>query len=265
MGEKIVVGPVDKGLRSDRTPFVIDNDNFPALINAYQWRGRVKRKRGTSPLTRLGRYVGTTNGAGALTVTLAPAPIVIGTVLFNVIGSSATDIFVDPGTSTPIAMLLTNGAGSGTLNLTTGLLTITGSQPNAPIIYYPSLPVMGLEEFTQSSNAFPGTLAFDTDYSYLIQTNFPYNAYDVSFYKNPPISSSLPGYTPKTTPTPTTWNGQNYQQFWTTNYQGALFATNGIPIPFNISSSSGSRRWPTTPQGCRFSLWCVGPSRSRRR
>src|ERR1700690_2056621 len=56
MGEKIVVGPINKGLKTDREPFVIDNDAFPQLINAYQWRGRVKRKRGTSPLTRLSRY-----------------------------------------------------------------------------------------------------------------------------------------------------------------------------------------------------------------
>ena len=56
MGEKIIVGPINRGLRTDRTPFVIDNDSFPTLINAYQWRGRVKRKRGTDFLVRLTRY-----------------------------------------------------------------------------------------------------------------------------------------------------------------------------------------------------------------
>ena len=56
MGEKIVVGPISKGLRNDVTPFNVDNDSFPTLINAYQWRGRVKRKRGTSLLGRLQRY-----------------------------------------------------------------------------------------------------------------------------------------------------------------------------------------------------------------
>jgi hypothetical protein len=56
MGEKLVIGPIEKGLRTDRTPFVIDNDNFPSLINAYQWRGRVKRKRGTTLLGRLNRF-----------------------------------------------------------------------------------------------------------------------------------------------------------------------------------------------------------------
>ena len=46
MGEKLVVGPINKGLKTDRTAFVIDNDSFPTLVNAYQWRGRIKRKRG---------------------------------------------------------------------------------------------------------------------------------------------------------------------------------------------------------------------------
>ena len=56
MGEKIVIGPIDKGLKTDRTAFNIDDDSFPTLVNAYQWRGRVKRKRGTSFLGRLERY-----------------------------------------------------------------------------------------------------------------------------------------------------------------------------------------------------------------
>ena len=73
---KIVLGvPFDKGLRNDVTAFNIDKNSFPTLINAYQWRGRLKRKRGTELLTRFKRYlnnltIGTTNGSGSLTVNL---------------------------------------------------------------------------------------------------------------------------------------------------------------------------------------------------
>src|SRR5882762_9395287 len=95
MAEKIVVGPIDKGIRTDRTPFVIDNDSFPQLINAYQWRGRVKRKRGTAFLGRLQRFLGVTDGAGAITVTIAPVPIITGIVGFMI----GTDVFADPGTT----------------------------------------------------------------------------------------------------------------------------------------------------------------------
>jgi hypothetical protein len=231
--EKIVVGPFNRGLRNDRTPFVIDNDSFPVLINAYQWRGRVKRKRGTSKLTRLKRFLGNTDGSGGLVVTILPIPIPDGRSSF-VIGS---DVFTDPGGASSVN-LITNSAGTGTLDRATGVLTIVGSQPNTAVFYFPSLPVMGLEDLILETNQFPGTLAFDTRYSYNIQTVFPYDNYDVSFYKNPAVSASLPGYVPKATSTPVSWNGQDYQQFWTVNYEGALWATNGISVPF-VSTNVG--------------------------
>src|SRR5215469_4517096 len=133
MGEKIVVGPINRGLKTDRLPFVINNDSFPTLINAYQWRGRVKRKRGTSFLNRLTRFLGKTDGSGNFTVTISPTPIATGIASFTF----GTDIFTDPGGASPVT-LITNSAGSGTLNRTTGVLTITGSQINTAVIYYPS-------------------------------------------------------------------------------------------------------------------------------
>lgn len=230
MGEKIVVGPVNKGLRTDRTPFVIDNDSFPMLINAYQWRGRVKRKRGTSLLGRLRRYIGTTDGAGALVVTISPNPITSTSSSF-VVGSN---VFTDPGGASPV-VLLTNGPGTATLNRTTGVLTIAGSNANTSVIYYPTLPVMGLEDLALQPTQDIGNIGFDTKYSYNINTTQPYNIYDVSFYKNPQ-TGTYAGYTQKGTWTRTWWNGQDYQQFWTTNYQGAFWATNGITVPFSISN-----------------------------
>jgi hypothetical protein len=232
MGEKIVVGPINKGLNTDRTPFVIDNDSFPYLLNAYQWRGRIKRKRGTSILGRLSRYIATTDGSGDATVTISPAPIEIGLSQFTV----GTDIFVDPGTVPNPVTLLTNSAGTGVLNRTTGVLTITGSQANTAIEYFPGLPVMGLEDLNLTALQYPGTLGFDTTYSYNLSTTAPYSIYDVSFYKNPPASASLPGYVQKTTWTPTSWNGEDYQQFWTANYQNAFWATNGINVPFVVTN-----------------------------
>jgi len=320
MGEKLVIGPINKGLRNDRTAFVIDNDSFPTLLNAYQWRGRVKRKRGTQILGRLERQVedlslGTTDGSGNFTgnifsplglkgnitnVTQAnPAQVtsvnhnlvtgdrilitgVQGMTQLNNINYTVT--FVNANNFTigidstgftaytsgglwqnlsqlgaavvPGSITITDGVnvftdnsmgvltgvpgGIGTINYSTGVITITVGAANAPLVltfsYYPSLPVMGLADFNEVNVQFPGTIAFDTTYSYDISTAFPYAIHDVSFYKNPAASASLPGYVPKTNPTPLTWNGQDYQQFWTVNYQGALWATNGINIPFNITN-----------------------------
>lgn len=246
MGEKLVVGPFTKGLRNDVTPFNIDNDSFPVLINAYQWRGRIKRKRGTTLLNRLKRFFNSANPsygsitsfnlvAGAGNILTAFGLQVNG----NIVPGSVTLTDATTGnvfTDDSLGALVGVPGGTGTINYATGAITIVAG--GADLIttvsfnYFPDLPVMGLEDFISESTQFPGTLAFDTTYSYNITTAFPYNIYDVSFYKNP-VSGTYPGYIEKTNVTPTTWNGQDYQQFWTVNYQGALWATNGIENPFD--------------------------------
>ncbi len=253
MGQKVVVGPINRGLRQDVTPFNIDNDNFPTLINAYQWRGRIKRKRGTSLLGRLTRFFDSTSTAYSSTSTTvlvgpnanlltafnlqAGGNIVPGSVV--VLNVTSANTYTDPGLD---GILVGTPVGTGTINYATGIITILtggsgGDTITAQFRYTPDLPVMGLEELTLGVNQYPGTLAFDTTYSYNIKTTFPYDIYDVSFYKNPaPDGVNLPGYVPKGTWTPTTWNGQDYQQFWTVNYQGALWATNGINVPFTVTN-----------------------------
>ena len=240
MGEKIIVGPVNRGLRTDRTPFVIDNDSFPTLQNSYQWRGRVKRKRGTSFLGRLRRLFASAGASytGGVVVTITLDASGKGNILsgFNL----QTNGSLIPGTVTIIDTIASisyndpamNGtlSPSGTINYATGDITILAAANHTIVvsfIYYPNLPVMGLEDLSLVSTQFPGTLAFDTTYSYNIKTTSPFDIYDVSFYKNPPSSGTFVTKTSANTTT-TTWNGADYQQFWTVNYQGALWATNGI-------------------------------------
>ena len=230
MGDKLIIGP-NKGLQTNFPAFNIDNDAFPTLINAYQWRKRVKRKRGTSLLGRLNRFLGVTNGSGNLTVTILPAPITSGIISVNI----GTTVFTDQGSASPVTMI-TNGPGTAVLDRTTGILTINGAPINTNVFYNPSIPVMGIEFLSLNPTLPNGTIAFDTTYAYNINTNTPYTIFDVSFYANPATSASLPGYVPKDTAgnawTPVTWNGMDYQQFWTANYQGAMWATNGVQVPF---------------------------------
>jgi hypothetical protein len=243
MGEKVVVGPINSGWRTDRKPFVIDNDSFPTLINAYQWRGRLLRKRGTSRLARLTKFLASalpytsvtsftlSSGAANLFTVFslnADAQLVPGSVKFT--DSTAGNTYQDNGDGT----LTGAPSGTGTVNYSTGEITVTGGASNTidtvSFNYYPCLPVMGLEDFELSSSQYAKNISFDTTYSYNIETNAPHSCYNISFYKNP---SSGGSYTAKTVWSPLKWNGQNYQQFWTINYQSAMWATNGINIPFN--------------------------------
>ena len=246
MGEKIVVGPINQGLKTNRPPFAIDNDSFPTLINAYQWRGRIKRKRGTSLLGRLQRYFNSTSASYTSTSTItldgsgngniisgfgleSNSNIVPGSVTINDV--TATVTYTDPsknGTLSP----------SGTINYATGAIHISaaaGNTINVNLLYNPTIPVMGIEDVALIPTQFPGTLAFDTKYAYNVVQAAPYPIYNVSFYKNP-TSSTYPSYVHKSVVTPLSWNGQDYQQFYTANYLGALWTTNGINVPFSVTN-----------------------------
>lgn len=125
----------------------------------------------------------------------------------------------------------TTAGNTGIINYSTGDVTLihtagAGIAVTINFGYYPALPVMGLEDFNVGNRPQPIMISFDTRYSYGFNqgTN---EFYDVNFYK--------------TTMTPFVWNGENYQQFWTTNYlgitpilntnsaTGCLWATNGNP------------------------------------
>lgn len=249
MGEKLIVGPVNKGLKTNVEPFNVDNDSFPTLINAYQWRGRVKRKRGTSRLGRLTRYFNSAISAYGSITSITSDVNSLANVLTqfgletngNIVPGSFSLFDVTNGNTytDPLKDGSLQGfpAGVGIIDYASGVVTITGSSTYNAVsfLYYPNLPVMGLEDLILELNQFPGTLAFDTRYSYNIDTAFPYSIHNVSFYKNP-TSSIGTSYVPKTVETPLTWNGTDYQQFWTVNYSGALWATNGIQIPFTTSN-----------------------------
>ena len=236
MADQIFIG-TSGGQKTDRTAFNIDNNSFPLLYNFYAWRGRVKKKRGTLPLGRLAvqiqivstgalpwQYGPITLSVGAANLITAlslesSSTIVPGTISFIVGGQTYTD------PSTPDGTLTGSGGGTGTINYATGAVTITGggsSTLTGFFDYYPGLPVMGLRDFVKLSSPsstvnplYPLLLTFDTTYSYQINQGGSPLFYNVNYYK--------------TTNNPFIWNGQDYQQFWTTNYSGALWATNGNP------------------------------------
>ena len=134
----------------------------------------------------------------------------------NLIVSGET--YTDPDQD---GILVGSGGGSGTINYATGAFTIVGGAASAvtgTFAYFPGLPVMGLRNFvsTTLSSQFPLLLAFDTMFSYQInQSVSPPFFYNVTFYKG--------------SQNPFVWSGGDFQQFWTTNYSSALWATNNVP------------------------------------
>lgn len=220
------------GLEKDLEPWLLPNDAYPELDDCYMWRGRIKKKQGYRLLGRLNRVIGQTNGSGAFTFTFPNIPMVPGATSI-VIGA---EFFQDKGDAGPSTTLLTNGPGSGTLNRTTGVLTITGAPISTNVLYFSGLPVMGLPSLEPPSTTTEGLvslMAFDTVYSYIFDGSS--SAFiDASFYKG-------------NITTPLNWTGTDYNFFWTTNYAGALWATNFVPgyrtSPNTNAGSGDGIRW----------------------
>lgn len=246
MGEKIIVGPVSNGWKTNLKPFYIDNDSFPTLTNAFQFRGRVKRKRGTELVTRLSQYFKSAEPYTSVTSFVLDGSAEAN--LFTVF-SIPTTYEIVPGsvtlTDTTSTITYTDSAeygvlnesppgNTGTINYVSGDISISGAAGNTidtvSFKIYPCLPVMGLKDYADKSSAFDKTIGFDTNKAYNITTTIPHDSYNISYYKNPSTTAS---YTAKTTWTKVSWNGENYQQFWTVNYQNSMWATNGISIPYD--------------------------------
>lgn len=221
--KKLVGRNYRTGLQKNREPFIIEDDAFVELFNAYVWRGRIKKKLGVVNLGRLRRdfvayslglsgaspwtfnvfTVATPIGAGEANKTLVP-----GTLIITIAGPI---VFTDQGDGTLTSVTPGN---SGTVNYATASVTLThtagaGAATTANISYYPGLPVMGLPSRVLSGINEKQLIAFDTKYAY--QYGNVINRFE---------------QTPSTLAV--TWSGTDSQLFWAENAYEALWVTNGV-------------------------------------
>lgn len=259
MPDQIFIGNFPKGLTLNVLPFFIDNNSFPLMYNFYSWRGRVKKKRGTILLGILQRQLqleSSPNSWQFLQITLSggaanllsnyslgsSSSIVPGSL--SLTGSSDGTTYTDP--SMDGTLFATGGTGTGgTINYATGAITITSGASESltgTFNYYPGLPVMGLEDLMiDETSPYPLTLDFDTKYAYQFNQSTS-SFYSVSYYK--------------ATNNPVVWTGQDYQQFWSTNYQGAFWASNNqsISSPPSMQFVNGTYSSGTTTTSITFNF-----------
>ena len=177
--DRFVIAPPNTGLQTDVKPFLIPDDAFAELNNAYVFRGRITKRWGSQVMnesvadniaqlyTRLGMQIGMTNGAGVF------GPFVVPGTQFNVgqifsVGSGVGDqIYTVWQTGTPGAMLSTAVGPVASFNTTTGAVQFAGALPNEPVYWYPALPVMGLTNYQQLPINNQVSFGFDTQFAYL--------------------------------------------------------------------------------------------------
>jgi len=214
----------DSGLDQYYESFLIPEKAFPTLEDAFAWRGRVRRRDGFAFLGRLRRLISqvsitTTDGTATYSnpdilssfrpdepnAEIVPKAVV-GLVIVIARGGGDQSVYNDVGGGSVVYVSGTYTISSGTINYVTGELILNFTVPPAAgktvdisTAYYPGLPVMGLPTLETRSINDEKLIAFDQFYAYIFDT-----------------SSGLFKELPATTPT--TWNGNNSDFFWSINY-----------------------------------------------
>lgn len=238
--DRFLIAPFQSGQQTNVRPWIIMDDAFELLLNAYTYRGRIKKRVGSRPMnetvadelqqfnTRLRVDIGTTDAGGNF------AGIVPGTIFkIGQAFSVGDDMFTVNALGSPVAMLSTNGAAAGTYDTATGAVTIADPFfPLADVFFYPAEPVMGLITYNQNFVNDELLIAFDTQFSYVF------------------VAGGWQRIVAVITPGSATWTGNNAQFFWGSNYRGAstsdllLFVTNAN-IADNIRFVNSTGQWDT--------------------
>lgn len=152
--DKFLIAPLNSGLQTDQKPFLIPDDAFSILNNAYIFRGRVRKRPGSTLMnttvpaaqaqlfSKLAINIGTTNGAGTLAGTVPGAIFAIGQQF-----SIGTAIYTVDALGTPANMLQTVATATATYNTTNGAYSFIGAPINTAVYFYPSQPVMGITTY----------------------------------------------------------------------------------------------------------------------
>ncbi len=222
--DKFLIGYNDNnsGLQTNVKPWLIADNAFQSLNNAYVLRGRVKKRFGTILLgdnqtgSRLRLSLGSTDGSGNLSGTVPGDIFAIGQMF-----SCDSDIFTVYQLGTPGDCLSTSLA-TCTYNTSTGVFSVLGSNPSTELFFYPAAPVMGLTQFFLEQTSSFATIGFDTQFAY--QFNITTRSWDR-------LSSG-----------DSLWTGTDYQFFWTASFIGALSALDNLWVS-NFNADDGIRYW----------------------
>lgn len=181
------------GLVQGREEMILPEDAFPTLYNAYIWRERIKRKQGGKLLGRLQRVITLTAYASLNLLSPFNVESSLAPGTMNIIDKNL-DVWTDPLSN---GILNKNGVPTGTVNYATGVLVGPVLNLSGTFGYFPNLPVMGVRPRELTNQPIDQTVFFDTKFAYIF---------------------GLTSFTELPSATPTTWTGNDYNFFWTTNF-----------------------------------------------
>lgn len=195
-----LVAPSKTGLENNIKPWLLPEDAFETLEDAYVFRGRVRKRFGSSLIgtndlnSRLRINLGDTDGAGGISGTVPGSIFKVGQMF-----SIGSEVFTVQATGTPVIMLTTGSATTRSYDTSSGGFVIAGASATTPCYFYPAEPVMGLRTRELTSVNFEDTIAFDTQFAY----------------------ERTGGAWERIVGGADSWTGSNSQFFWSINYRGA--------------------------------------------
>ena len=241
--DRFLIAPFDKdsGLTKNYSPFLIPDEAFAELTNAYVDRGQVRKRFGTSWMsnTQLGSrfrmHIGTTDAKGGLGVAAKvplKAGVPIATPAIGQMFSIGTEAFTVNKLGAPADVLRSGASTEAKFNATTGEFWVTGAEPLAKVYYYPALPVMGLRTYEAAARSSEILVGFDTRFAY--------------YY-----AGGWERYTLETVAGDSYWSGSNTDFFWTCTWLGTdaysklLFTTNFNQLEARSMRYLNSSTWTT--------------------
>jgi len=173
MADRFLIAPYssNSGWQTDVRPWLIPEQAFARLNNAYVFRGRVRKRFGSTWTTdsgtqinsRLRVLVGTTDpGTGNLAGFVPGVDYNVGQ-MFS-IGTELYTVYIQTAGAQP--MLDTGATPTATFNTANGAFNFVGAPKNIAVYWYPALPVMGLLTFENGQEIQEPTYAFDTEFAY---------------------------------------------------------------------------------------------------
>jgi hypothetical protein len=249
--DKFIIGYTDdkSGYQTNVLPWLLPDNAFEVMKNAYTWRGRV-RKRVGSVLMGANANSSRLRIPNIPIVITAPGPSPeIGQVDFNLIPITIAvgmKIELQGGTNTTFTVVDIAGAllstnpnppflTSVTATIAGNVLTITNN--TVPLValpltinLYPALPVTGIGQYENSATNDETTVAFDTKFAYY---------YSGTAWVRLTTGADV-------------WTGTNSDLFWITNYRGVtasenyLWVTNFVPadgIRYRTSIATAPAQW----------------------
>lgn len=231
MSNSFLIAPYETGLELDKAPWLLPNNAFVRMTDAYIYRKKVSKRIDNKFLGRLVEHVPTVTYSGAVTssdttYTNSPALSSLPVGKRSIVITLDIYTFTDDGEGT-----LSAGTGTtGIINYETGVFTLNfpaigGAGPYDVVVNYgynTGRPVMGLRTWEQPEINQERLIAFDTVRSNLLNLNTG-GFDDINHF-----------YGAASPFTYFNWTGPDDAFFYSTNYQNGFFATNNT---FGYSST----------------------------